>query len=142
MLERFPLTRRIYGAAHSIVRTVFGQGSKPFNKVVLVEFPSAGRWSIGFLAADAPAMVRESVPDSVSVFVPTTPNPTTGYLVVVTRDKIVELTMSIDQAFTYILSGGAVTPDALKAGAADGSISLEQDARQLAAEPSGSVTPP
>jgi uncharacterized membrane protein len=61
---------------------------------------------------------------------------------VVTRDKIVELTMSIDQAFTYILSGGAVTPDALKAGAGDGSISLEQDAPQLAAEPSGSVTPP
>ena len=132
LLERFPLTRRIYGAAHSIVRTVFGQEKRPFNKVVLVEFPAEGRWSIGFLAASAPAMVQEHVPGSVSVFVPTTPNPTTGYLIMVTRDKVVELDMTIDQAFTMILSAGAVTPESGRANLPAGTT---PDSPELQARP-------
>ena len=110
MLERFPLTRRIYGAAHSIVRTVFGREQRPFNRVVIVEWPSPGRWSIGFLAAEAPHIIQEHVSESVSVFVPTTPNPTTGFLVIVAREKLRELDMSVDQAFTFILSAGSVAP--------------------------------
>jgi uncharacterized membrane protein len=81
-LERLPLTRRIYGAANRIVRTVFGEESRPFKKVVLVEYPSVGRWSIGFLSAEAPLHAAH-VPGAVSVFVPTTPNPTSGFLVIV-----------------------------------------------------------
>jgi uncharacterized membrane protein len=112
LLERIPVTRRIYGAANRIVRTLFGKEGRPFNQVVLVEYPSEGRWAIGFLAAAAPDIVQDQVPDSVSVFVPSTPNPTTGWLVIVPRPRVRVLAMTIDEAFTYILSGGAVKPGA------------------------------
>jgi uncharacterized membrane protein len=110
-MERLPLTRRIYGAANRIVRTVFGEDSRPFKKVVLVEYPSAGRWSIGFLSAEAPAAMQRHVPGAVSVFVPTTPNPTSGFLVIVPRHLVVELDITVDAAFTFILSAGSVHPD-------------------------------
>jgi uncharacterized membrane protein len=109
LLERIPVTRRIYSAANRIVRTVFGREGRPFKQVVLIEYPSDGRWVIGFLAAAAPGVVQRHVADSVSVFVPTTPNPTSGWLVVVPRSRITLLPMSIDEAFTYILSAGAAT---------------------------------
>jgi uncharacterized membrane protein len=110
-MERLPLTRRIYGAANRIVRTVFGEESRPFKKVVLVEYPSVGRWSIGFLSAEAPAAMQRHVPGAVSVFVPTTPNPTSGFLVIVPRHLVVELDITVDAAFTFILSAGSVHPD-------------------------------
>lgn len=113
-LERIPLTRRIYTAANRIVRTMFGDESRPFKKVILVEYPSAGRWAIGFLSADAPRAVRQHVPGSVSVFVPTTPNPTTGFLIIVPMDLVREVDMTIDEAFTYILSAGAVAPEGVR----------------------------
>jgi uncharacterized membrane protein len=111
MLESFPLTRRIYTAANRIVRTVFGEESRPFKKVILIEYPSAGRWAIGFLSAAAPAAVRVHVPGAVSVFMPTTPNPTTGFLIIVPESYIRDVAMSVDEAFTYILSAGSVTPE-------------------------------
>lgn len=111
LLEKIPITRRIYGAANRIVRTVFGKEGRPFNQVVLVEYPSEGRWSIGFLAASAPATIRRHVADAVSVFIPTTPNPTSGWIVIVPRSRVTLLPMSIDEAFTYILSAGAATDE-------------------------------
>jgi uncharacterized membrane protein len=111
LLEKIPVTRRIYGAANRIIRTVFGKEGRPFNQVVLIEYPSEGRFSIGFLAANAPATVRKHVADSVSVFVPTTPNPTSGWLVIVPRSRVTLLPMTIDEAFTYILSAGAATDE-------------------------------
>lgn len=113
LLERIPVTRRIYTAANRIVRSLFGNEKRAFNTVVLIEFPSEGRWSIGFLSADAPTFAQEIIPDSVSVFVPTTPNPTTGFLIMVPRSKIVPVSVTMDEAFTFILSAGAVTPDGM-----------------------------
>lgn len=113
-LERIPLTRRIYTAANRIVRTVFGTESRPFKKVVLVEYPGPGRWAIGFLSAAAPVAIQRHVPTAVSVFVPTTPNPTTGFLIIVPPDLIREVDMTIDEAFTYILSAGAVSPEGVR----------------------------
>ncbi len=112
LLERIPVTRRIYSATNRIVRTMLGRESRPFKEVVLVEYPSPGRWSLGFLAAAAPAAVREHVPDSVSIFIPSTPNPTTGWLIIVPRSTVRVLSMSVDEAFTVILSGGAVSEGA------------------------------
>jgi uncharacterized membrane protein len=112
LFERIPITRRIYSATNRIVRTMFGRDGRPFKEVVLVEYPSPGRWSLGFLAAAAPAAVREHVPDSVSVFIPSTPNPTTGWLAIVPRSSVRVLSMSVDEAFTVILSGGAVSEGA------------------------------
>jgi uncharacterized membrane protein len=117
VLERFPPTRRIYSAANRIVRTVFGQDSaRPFKKVVLVSYPTEGRYAIGFLSGTAPAAIRRTVPDAVSVLVPTSPNPTTGFLIILPASLITELDMTIDEAFTYVLSAGAVTPEQLAAG--------------------------
>jgi uncharacterized membrane protein len=116
VMDRLPLTSRIYGAANRIVRTVFTEESRPFKKAVLVEYPSAGRWSIGFLSSAAPAAMREHVPDGVSVFVPTTPNPTSGFLVIVPADRVIELDMTVDAAFTFILSAGSVHPDLAPSG--------------------------
>jgi uncharacterized membrane protein len=112
-LERIPLARRIYSASHRIVGTIFRGQTRPFASVVLVEYPSDGRYAIGFLAGDAPQTMRDKVADAVSVFVPTTPNPTSGWLVIVSRDKAVPLDMSVDEAFTYILSAGSVRPDGI-----------------------------
>lgn len=113
VLERIPLTRTIYGAANRIVRTILGEGSRPFKKVVLVEYPSDGRWSMGFLAASAPAAVQARIGDAVSVFIPTTPNPTSGFVVIVPASRVIELPLTVDQAFTFILSAGSVRPDDL-----------------------------
>lgn len=109
-LERIPLARRVYNASNRIVRTVFGGRKGLFREVVLIEYPSDGRWSIGFRAADAPAAARAVTGEAVTVFVPTTPNPTSGWLVLVPRERCVPLDMSMEEAFTYILSAGSVTP--------------------------------
>ena len=111
LLDRIPIARRIYGAANSITRTVFGEQERPFKSVVLVEWPSAGRWAIGFLAGPAAGTMRDHVDDAVSIFIPTTPNPTTGFLTIVSRSDLVMLDLTIDQAFTFILSAGAATPE-------------------------------
>ena len=118
VLERIPVARRIYSAANSIVRTVFGEGQRrPFTQVVLVEFPAPGRWSIGFLAGSAPDSTMESAEEArVTVFVPTTPNPTTGFLIMVPRSDVRTVAMTIDQAFTFILSAGSVSPPAAEPG--------------------------
>jgi uncharacterized membrane protein len=118
-LERLPLTRRIYSAANRMVRTVFGvDATRPFKKVVLVSYPSDGRFALGFLSGTAPAAILRHVPDAVSVFIPTSPNPTSGFLVIVPAAFTREVDLTIDEAFTYILSAGAVTPDQAAAGAA------------------------
>jgi uncharacterized membrane protein len=113
LLERIPITRRIYSAANRIVHTVFGKDKRPFKVVVLVEFPSAGRWSVGFMAAEAPMFAKPHIPDAVSVFIPTTPNPTTGFLVMLPRAQVIPVKLSMDEAFTFILSAGAASPDQL-----------------------------
>jgi uncharacterized membrane protein len=110
-LERIPLARRIYSASNRIVRTVLGQERSFFHDVVLCEYPSEGRWSLGFLTAPAPRMADDHVQDGVTVFIPTTPNPTSGFLTILARDKVVPVAMTVEEAFTYILSAGAVTPD-------------------------------
>lgn len=111
-LERFPLTRRLYTASHRIVRTVFGEDQRFFREVVLVEYPAPGRWSLGFVTSSAPVVMQEQVGDGVTVFIPTTPNPTTGYLVVVPRSSVTPVSFTIEEAFTFILSAGGVQPDA------------------------------
>lgn len=111
LLERFPLTRRLYTASHRIVRTVFGQDQRFFREVALVEYPSPERWSVGFIVAGAPAVAGDRAEDGVTVFIPTAPNPTTGFLVVVPNSQVVVVPWTLEEAFTFILSIGSVTPD-------------------------------
>jgi uncharacterized membrane protein len=115
-LERLPLTRRIYTAANRMVRTVFAtDDARPFKKVVLVSYPADGRYMLGFLSGPAPIAVLKHVPGAVSVFIPTSPNPTSGFLVIIPPALLHEVDLTVDEAFTYILSGGAVVPESTAA---------------------------
>ena len=116
--EAFPVTRGLYGASSRIVRTLFERERRPFREVVLFEYPSDGRWSVGFVAAQGPAFAREAAgEDVVTIFMPTTPNPTTGFLVLVPRNRVVPVAMSVEDAFTFILSVGTVSPERMRTAA-------------------------
>lgn len=111
LLERIPIARRIYGAVDNIIRTVFSPEARPFKEVVLVPYPTEGRWSLGFLAARAPEAVQEAgAEEFVTVFIPKAPNPATGFLVIVPRSMVKVVDMSVDQFFTFLLSAGSVAP--------------------------------
>jgi uncharacterized membrane protein len=110
-LMRFPLTRSIYSAASQITEQIVGEQKKFFKSCVLVEYPRRGCWAIGFLMGEAADEInRVAEADSLAVFIPTTPNPTSGYLVFLPRDRVTPLQMSVEDGFKLVISGGAVTP--------------------------------
>lgn len=118
-LRRFPLTRSIYGAASQIIEQVVGEQSKFFKSCVLIEYPRLGCWTVGFLTGPAAKEIEVwSQEESVAVFVPTTPNPTSGYLVFIPRSQVRPLKMTVEEGFKLVISAGAVSPDAL--GVTDG----------------------
>jgi uncharacterized membrane protein len=111
ILARMPVIRGIYGAMKQIFETVLAKQSNTFREAVLVEYPRKGMWTIGFITARTEGEVRElSGPDPVSVYVPTTPNPTSGYLVFVPRSEVVVLSMTVEEAIKMVISTGIVTP--------------------------------
>lgn len=110
MLRTIPVVKGIYGATRQFLDT-FSTDGRAFSKVVLMEYPRKGLWTMGLLTNDT----RGEVPaktgvDLVSVFVPTTPNPTSGWLLFVPKEDVIELEMSVDDAFKMIISGGVLTP--------------------------------
>ena len=111
LLMTIPVVRGIYSATRQFLETFSGDKTKAFNKVVLFEYPRQGLWTMGLLTGKTRGEVRErSGQDMVSVFVPTTPNPTSGWLIFVPIGDIQELDMSVDEAFKMIISGGVLTP--------------------------------
>ncbi|MGH7461548.1 MAG: DUF502 domain-containing protein [Longimicrobiales bacterium] len=110
LLERIPIARRVYTAANRIINTVFKDEQRPFREVVMFEYPSPGRWAIGFVSARAPQAAQDGTDERVSVFIPNTPNVATGRLVVVGRSELKPLDLTVDQVFTFALSAGAVAP--------------------------------
>lgn len=118
--ERFlngvPLVRNIYGAVKQIAETVFSSSKTSFKEVVLVEFPTRGSYAVGFVSASARGQIRTSVgDDTIGVFVPTTPNPTSGFLLFTPRAKVTPLDMSVEEAAKLIISFGLVTPEKIAA---------------------------
>lgn len=110
-LTRFPLTGRIYSAISQIVQSVVGEQTKLFRRTVLVPYPTDGMWAVGFVTnLQAPVMSRIVGEPCVNVFVPTTPNPTSGFMLVVPRSKVRETDISIEEAMKLIISAGAVSP--------------------------------
>ena len=110
-LLRIPLFNRIYGTIKQINDTFTSSDRHSFQQVVLVEFPRAGQWSVGFLTSDQPTAITAAVgEDLVSVFVPTTPNPTSGFLVLMPRSQVVKLDLSVADGLKYIVSLGSVLP--------------------------------
>jgi uncharacterized membrane protein len=111
LVRRIPVVGSIYGGAKTFSETVLTDKGKSFKQVVMVEFPRTGIYSIGFITSEELAEVQSrTAEDVVCVFVPTTPNPTTGFIVLVPRDKVVRLDMTVDEAFKMLLTLGVVVP--------------------------------
>ena len=111
VLHRIPVVNSIYSSVKQISDTLFSSSGQAFRKTLLVQWPHQGMWTIAFLTGTPGGDVLNHVPDDcLSVYVPTTPNPTGGYFVIVRRDQVIELDMSVDQALKYIISMGVVPP--------------------------------
>lgn len=111
LVGRIPVVRSIYQAVKQLTEAVFGNRGNSFQKVVMLEFPRPGLYSIGFVAGPAGGELEKQAGLQVmSVFIPCTPNPTTGYYVVVPEKDLIVLNMSVEEAFKLIISGGLITP--------------------------------
>jgi uncharacterized membrane protein len=111
VLRRMPIVRSLYGTLKQIFETVFAQSSRSFREVVLVEWPRKGAWSVAFVTGAAPSVVSRAVGDDlVSLFLPCTPNPTTGYFVMVARREVMPIALSVEEAMKLIISGGLAAP--------------------------------
>jgi uncharacterized membrane protein len=110
-IQTIPGVSAVYNTVRQIVNTFSSQSRHMFNKVVLVEFPRKGCWTIGFLTNTVQGEAQaKSDRDVWTVFVPTTPNPTSGFLLMLPRSEIVELDMPVGEGMKMIISGGAVVP--------------------------------
>ncbi len=114
MLDRMPLVRNLYRGLKQIFQTALSESSRSFQDVGLTEYPRKGLWAIVFISTDAKGEVREKMieagQDVVSVFLPTTPNPTSGFLLFVPRKDIIMLDMSVEDAAKLVISAGLVAP--------------------------------
>lgn len=113
LMKRIPVVRSIYSGAKTFTETVFTDQGKAFKRVLLVQYPSKGIWSIGFESGgEVTEAARRTDHDFVTVFVPTTPNPTSGFIVLIPRAEVIALDMSVDQAMRFVITLGVVSPDA------------------------------
>jgi uncharacterized membrane protein len=130
LLRRIPVVSSLYTGVKQISDTLFKPGGQAFRKALLVEWPSPGTWTIAFLTGQPGGdVVNHLRGDYVSIYVPTTPNPTGGYFVMVPRSKVIELDMSVDDALKYIISMGVATPiDPVRVGAVVRPAVVEQKA--------------
>ncbi len=115
LLSRMPVVRNIYSALKQIFETVFKEDSDSFQSVVIVEYPRKGIWALAFVATDTLGEVQDNLGKitgkTVSVFLPTTPNPTSGFLLFVPSDEVIELDMSVEEAAKLVISAGLVAPE-------------------------------
>ncbi|HWS73963.1 MAG TPA: DUF502 domain-containing protein [Quisquiliibacterium sp.] len=111
VLARIPIVRSIYSSVKQVSDTVLSPNGQAFRKALLVQYPRAGVWTIAFQTGSPADEVRACIPgEMVSVYVPTTPNPTSGFFLMIPRDEVVELKMSVDEALKYVVSMGVVAP--------------------------------
>lgn len=111
LFRRVPMIGRIYGTMREIASTFTGRRKSLFNRVVLVEWPRPGVYSIGFVTSEASGEMQEKTPEYViNVFIPTTPNPTSGFLVLVPREALIPLEMSVEEGMRLVISGGLSGP--------------------------------
>ncbi|MGB3082488.1 MAG: DUF502 domain-containing protein [Candidatus Omnitrophota bacterium] len=111
VLIRVPIMGRTYNALKQISSAFLGQGKTIFKQVVLIEYPRKGIYSVGFTTGVSRGEIKESMgKNSVNVFLPTTPNPTSGYFLVIPKDEIKFLKMSVEEGMKMVVSGGSVSP--------------------------------
>ena len=111
LLSRMPVVRSVYGTLKQIFETVLAQSSRSFREVVLIEYPRRGIGAIGFVTGPTRGEIQDQADEElVNVFLPTTPNPTSGFLLFVPRKDLIHLDMSIEDGIKMVISGGIVTP--------------------------------
>ena len=111
ILDKIPLVRSIYNASKQVIQAIFATNSEAFRKVLLVEYPRKGLWSIAFQTGVANSVVNQHIgTEMLSIFIPTTPNPTSGFLMMVPKAETHELSMTIDEALKFIISLGMMHP--------------------------------
>lgn len=111
MFTHIPVVKSIYNSVKKVSDTLFSSNGNAFRTAVLVQFPRPGTWTIAFQTGVPDGEVAAHLPgDLISVYVPTTPNPTGGYFLLLPRADVIELAMSVDEALTYVISMGAVSP--------------------------------
>ncbi|MBZ8132471.1 DUF502 domain-containing protein [Afifella sp. IM 167] len=114
LLERMPVVRNLYKALKQIFATVLSQSSRSFQQVGLVEYPRHGLWALVFIATEAKGEIPARLPnagDTIAVFLPTTPNPTSGFLLFVPAEDVILLDMTVEEAAKLVVSAGLVSPD-------------------------------
>ncbi|WP_034301244.1 DUF502 domain-containing protein [Herbaspirillum sp. RV1423] len=112
LLTRIPVVKSIYSSVKQVSDTLFSSSGNAFRKAVLVQYPRQGSWTIAFLTGIPGGEVKNHLQgDYVSLYVPTTPNPTSGFFLMVPRADTIELNMSVDEALKYIVSMGVVAPE-------------------------------
>jgi uncharacterized membrane protein len=113
LLNHIPIVKSIYSSVKKVSDTLFSDGGNAFRKALLIQYPRQGVWTIAFQTGTPSGEVASKIEgDLISVYVPTTPNPTSGFFLVVPRSDVIELELSVDEALTYVISMGAVSPSA------------------------------
>lgn len=116
LISRIPIVKSIYNSVKQVSDTLFSPKGNAFREAVLVQYPRAGSWTIAFVTGRPGGEVAEHLAgDFVSVYVPTTPNPTSGFFLMMPRGDVMRLQMSVDEALKYVISMGVVAPAALAA---------------------------
>lgn len=112
LLNRIPIVNSIYSSVKQVSDTLFSSSGNAFSKALLVQYPRNGSWTIAFLTGNPTGEVAQHLNgDFVSVYVPTTPNPTSGYFLIIPKSDVIELNMSVDTALKYVVSMGVVSPE-------------------------------
>jgi uncharacterized membrane protein len=117
LLARIPIFKQVYPHVKQIVDFLFGESQMKFSKVVIVEYPRAGIWTVGLLTGDSLRDIQTQVGvDIVSVFIPSSPTPFTGYTITVPREDAIEVPITIEEALRFVVSGGVLVPDRERSG--------------------------
>lgn len=112
LVDRIPLVRSIYNAVKQVATTIFAKDGQAFKKVYLVEYPRKGMWSIAFQTGNCAEEVEKHIGQKMlTIFIPTTPNPTSGFLMMIPMSEGIELDMTVDQALKLVISLGVVQPN-------------------------------
>jgi uncharacterized membrane protein len=112
LLARIPLVRSVYSAVKQIAETMFSSSGQSFRKVLLVEYPRKGLWTLAFqTGTDTGEAQCKTGREVINIYVPTTPNPTSGFFIMVPKEEVVELDMSVDEGLRMIISMGSVVPN-------------------------------
>lgn len=112
LLDKIPGFRGIYKALKQLSDTMLSPSSNSFKKALLIEYPRKGLWTIAFQAGDYHGEVEEKINQNlINIYVPTTPNPTSGFFIMLPKEDVIELNMGVDEAFKLVISTGVVTPE-------------------------------